>query len=822
MIFESLANFITKHAKLIVIVWVVLLLASVYPAINAGEKLSYNTSSMSGSNTESTIGAAIIGEHFGSGTGTNSETMQILIITYSCDKSVMDDVYENYIYKGLEDYDNLNSVMYINDYGGMIQVILFYKPDINVSKDTGNLRQCIADSLDKAGKDGKNISGIKTYVTGTPAISYDAGQSSSRDMAIVDPIAVFMIIVLIGLFFRSFVASAAPPITIGAAFAMSLCVLYFLASILNIYYITEMLLLVSMLGAGCDYCIFILARYREERRRGVDHHEAVRQAIMWAGESVTISGIAVIIGFGSMSLCSFAMVSTMGLGLAIGIILALLAALTLMSSILYLVGDRLFWPTGANGDQLKKGYFKKIGDLGQRYFTRSTRFSIKHAKAIIVAAILFTVPMVYIYANSHDSYDMIGAMMNGESSDGMNAMVQYVDGGSIMPTYAVMETSDPIGYINYPSLLEGNVGVIYWYDNATATISTINKISDDIMAVGDANIGKVGKIITWTDICDASGYDEVGKVVEYVNNNPVTYSSVLIAVNQVYNIEIAKTLLFDLLPAKDPVVAGIFDWAMLVQTGSLGTTDTIVEGEEVHNLTHIKISMSTRQMAMSDDSMDSLAIFKKTLHNELDDNPLFNGIWVTGTAAVMYEISEDIGAEFGQIEVTAIILIIILLFFVMKSYLTPIRSVVTILMSVIWTVAITHLIFGDIMHAGVLWLVPILLLVVCLGLGMDYDILLTTRIKEYHLDKGLSNDDAISDAVLHSGSVITLCGLIMGGTFGSLCLASTTMLQQFGFALMFAILVDALIIRTYIVPAAMHLMGEWNWKGPKFFNRKKE
>ena len=42
------------------------------------------------------------------------------------------------------------------------------------------------------------------------------------------------------------------------------------------------------------------------------------------------------------------------------------------------------------------------------------------------------------------------------------------------------------------------------------------------------------------------------------------------------------------------------------------------------------------------------------------------------------------------------------------------------------------------------------------------------------------------------------------------------MLQQFGFALCFAILCDALIVRTYIVPAVMHLLGDWNWKGPKF------
>jgi len=68
--------------------------------------------------------------------------------------------------------------------------------------------------------------------------------------------------------------------------------------------------------------------------------------------------------------------------------------------------------------------------------------------------------------------------------------------------------------------------------------------------------------------------------------------------------------------------------------------------------------------------------------------------------------------------------------------------------------------------------------------------------------------------------VITICGLIMGGAFGTLMLSGTAMLQEFGFALCFAILVDALLVRTYIVPAAMHLLGELNWKGPKFLHKK--
>ncbi|MBO7352174.1 MAG: MMPL family transporter [Candidatus Methanomethylophilaceae archaeon] len=119
-------------------------------------------------------------------------------------------------------------------------------------------------------------------------------------------------------------------------------------------------------------------------------------------------------------------------------------------------------------------------------------------------------------------------------------------------------------------------------------------------------------------------------------------------------------------------------------------------------------------------------------------------------------------------------------------------------------------------------MIPIMLLVICLGLGMDYDILLTTRIKENVKARGMSNDDAIRHAVTHTGSVITICGLIMGGAFGTLMISGMTLLQEFGFALCFAILVDALLVRTYIVPAIMHLLGDWNWKGPGVKLEKKE
>ena len=837
MIFEKLADFIIKHAKLVVVLWVIVLLASAYPAMLSSNSLSYDTGSMGGSETESMKGMQISADHFQS--MVNQENVQMLIVTYEKGdnaKYTSALAAVNYTVGKLlsDDYGKIASVI-VSDSApgeGLISAVIIYKDTYTssqISEDTGNLRDFISDSMKGSQQD---ISGVETYVTGTPAISFDADKTMSRDMSLVDPISILLILILIGLFFRSFVSSAAPPMTIGVAFALVMCALFFIGQVLEIYYVVEILLLVSMLGAGCDYCIFILSRYREERRSGLEHLDAAKQAIMWAGESVFTSGLAVMIGFGSMMICDFNMVSTMGLGLAIGIVFALLAALTLMSSLVVILGDKLFWPSGTSGPKLEKGYLKKFGNLAHAYFTKSTRFSIKYAKVIIIATLLFTVPMGYVYATSETSYDMIGSMMTGESRDGMQVMSEYGDAGSTMPNYAIIETSQPLAYVKYIGGAENGIGMLEFGDSTylTAITNANAELADKVVHIND-NVAAPSYpdfLGNWMIMCYATGVAPDASLDDALNTVKAGIPDFAIlagAVSETLTPELRTQIQYALAQqgiimtwdAYDPVVTSIMDWIIFVKAGMLGTTVSEDGNSAVCN--YYKFEMTTKDQAMSDKSIKTVSEFTSVVHEYVDSSALMNSVWVTGVPAVMVEISDEMTSQFFKIEITAVILIIILLFFVMKSYLTPIRSVATILMSVIWTIAITQLIFTDYLGKGVIWMLPIMLLVICLGLGMDYDILLTTRIREYRFAKGMSNDEAITQAVIHSGSVITLCGLIMSGTFATLMLSNTVMLQQMGFALSFAILIDALVIRTYIVPAAMHIMGEWNWKGPAFLHR---
>jgi RND superfamily putative drug exporter len=123
------------------------------------------------------------------------------------------------------------------------------------------------------------------------------------------------------------------------------------------------------------------------------------------------------------------------------------------------------------------------------------------------------------------------------------------------------------------------------------------------------------------------------------------------------------------------------------------------------------------------------------------------------------------------------------------------------------------LIFQVINGMPVLWMMPMILFVIAMGLGMDYDIFLTTRIRE-EVSKGASDEKAITTAVERTGGIITACGLVMAGAFGSMMLSRTALLQEFGFGLAFAILFDAMLVRIYVVPAIMLLLQKWNWYAP--------
>ncbi|MCJ7464625.1 MAG: MMPL family transporter, partial [Thermoplasmata archaeon] len=198
------------------------------------------------------------------------------------------------------------------------------------------------------------------------------------------------------------------------------------------------------------------------------------------------------------------------------------------------------------------------------------------------------------------------------------------------------------------------------------------------------------------------------------------------------------------------------------------------------------------------------------------DSSIFGGsavILVGGSTAAMSDVSGTVSQDFLTMRVVVLIGIYVVLLVVLGSLLIPLRLIMTVLLNVTWTIAMTMLIFQFGLGSPVLWMMPLILFVVAMGLGMDYDIFLTTRIREEVL-KGKTDEKAIATAVERTGGIITACGLVMAGAFGSMMLSQTILLREFGFGLAFAILLDAMILRIYLVPAIMLLLQKWNWYAP--------
>ncbi len=577
--------------------------------------------------------------------------------------------------------------------------------------------------------------GMHYYVTGGDAISLDLQTSTMDDISKIDPVTILLVMVLIGLFFRSFVASSIPPMVIGVALGMSLAAVFFIGTyVMSVHYSVLALLLTSMMGAGCDYCIFILSRYREERRGGLAKEEAIRTAVTWAGESIATSGATVIIGFGVLSFGRFSMLQSMGVSLAIGIGIALLAALTLLPSVVMLLGDRVFWPARMLPNLVKQG---------ETYFTRAARKSIKHAKLIIAITLLISIPTTYLAVTLETSYDFIGSMPDTESKLGLSAMSDGFGAGKITPTQVALNMSIPV-------FADGNFSI--------EALNHIEVISREL--AGLSNV----KALT-------SPTRPLGQMIEYANLSSYPENQQLEY----------KGLMLQMLGAD--------------------------------NTKAVLISITFVGEPFSKISIDSIKQIRSICQEFNAEDAVVTGAYVAGGTASIYDVSNLVQSDFNYMEIAVIVGIYLVLMIVLGSIISPLRSILTILLSISWTLACTIILFQYVLGVSVLWMIPMILLVMCLGLGMDYDIFITTRIRE-EAQKGRETNDAIIHAMRNTGGVITACGVIMAGAFGTLLLSQGSLLREFGFALMFAILLDATIVRIYLVPAIVSLLGKWNWWAP--------
>jgi RND superfamily putative drug exporter len=163
----------------------------------------------------------------------------------------------------------------------------------------------------------------------------------------------------------------------------------------------------------------------------------------------------------------------------------------------------------------------------------------------------------------------------------------------------------------------------------------------------------------------------------------------------------------------------------------------------------------------------------------------------------------------------------VVLLLLLRSVLLPLKAVLMNLLSVgaAYGVLVAVFQWGWLDWAGyhspgyVETIVPALVLAVTFGLSMDYEVFLLTRIRERWLDHG-DNERAVAEGLVQSARIITSAALVMVAVFFAFVVAGAPSLKELGTGLGVAILLDATLVRLLIVPAAMRLLGTWNWWMP--------
>ena len=201
-------------------------------------------------------------------------------------------------------------------------------------------------------------------------------------------------------------------------------------------------------------------------------------------------------------------------------------------------------------------------------------------------------------------------------------------------------------------------------------------------------------------------------------------------------------------------------------------------------------------------------------------------VHVTGFTPAVMDFRENMYDSVPYVFGFVLGLAFLLLLVMFRSIVIPIKAIVLNILSVGAAYGVLVMVFqwgwgvgllgsekSDVIEA---WL-PLFLFGILFGLSMDYHMLLLNRIKEAY-DKGLSNEESVSYGIKVTAGQITSAAAVMVGVFGAFALSRTMDLQQFGVGLGVAVLIDATVIRTILLPASMKLLGDRNWYLPSWLN----
>jgi RND superfamily putative drug exporter len=226
----------------------------------------------------------------------------------------------------------------------------------DISKD-----KTIVDALQSTFSRAAAPAGLHLHLAGQVATAVANQASSNKAGNQVQTFSILFIIVLLLVVLRSVPAALVTLLPSVLALLISMRLIGGLGSGgLKISSITQVLLIVLLLGAGTDYGLFLVFRVREELRDGHQPHDAVRRGIVRVGESISASAGTVILALLTLLLATFGLYHDLGVPLAIGMVVMLALGLTFLPALLAILGRRAFWPSRVQAGPQHDGVWGRV------------------------------------------------------------------------------------------------------------------------------------------------------------------------------------------------------------------------------------------------------------------------------------------------------------------------------------------------------------------------------------------------------------------------------------------------------------------------------
>jgi RND superfamily putative drug exporter len=588
--------------------------------------------------------------------------------------------------------------------------------------------------------------GLEISISGSATFGRDMMQESAKSAKSTEHWTVILVVVLLIGIYRAPMLAFIPLVTVAVATAVSRALLAVAAQhgIISLFNGIETYVTVLVYGAGVDYCLFLIARYREEMDGGQTIEEAISGTMERIGAALTASACTVMCGIGMMYFAEFGKFSQAGIAITFGLGICLIASLTLTPAILRISGRWAFWPariaqsrdTFPTGNslfvRLQKAQLLKAG------WSTMGRMLEQRPWTAFLSSILLLLPFSiagFVWFGNL-SYGLLSELPETSASVyGAAAAAKHFPPGEVSPITIMIESED----LDF-SLVRG------------PSFNAVKDLTDRLLRQKD----QLG-LHSVRSLSRPKGRAE-----------PATTS---IAVRSAQKRH-----------ARDYFVSP-------------------------DNRSITRISLIPKNDPFARSSIAEFRTLRSELPNLLPDSLRDARIWFVGNTAEISDLKDVTDRDQIRIDALVVLGVYLILVALLKKPGICAYLMFTVLYSYFATLGFTFLWFRGMnpeSFTGLDWKVPMFLFTILIAVGEDYNIFLMARITEEQKIHGPLK--GITVALERTGSIISSCGIIMAGTFCSLLAGSLVGMDQLGLALATGVVLDTFVIRPIMVPSFMILL----------------